>query len=74
MTSDPEHPVTVHIRHVRAANLCARGARAWFERYGLSWSSFLSVGCDANRLIETGDPLAMRAVVEAMKESNDGRK
>jgi hypothetical protein len=64
----------VYIRHVRAASLCARGTRAWFIRHNLSWVDFLLDGCDADVLIATGDPLALRAVDAARKEVENGRQ
>lgn len=70
MTSEPR----IYMRHIRAACLCSRGARAWFTRHRLSWADFLMDGCAAERLIATGDPLAMRAVNEARKEAEDGRR
>lgn len=68
VTSDP----VVRMRHVRAAKLCARGARAWFVLYRLDWNEFLADGTPASVLEATGDPLALRAVREA-KAEHDGR-
>ncbi len=64
----------VHMRHVRAANLCSRGARAWFAARGLPWTEFLQQGISAERLRATGDGLALRAVKAAEKEHEDGRR
>jgi len=57
------------MRHLRAARLCARGGRAWFERHGFSWADFLRDGIDADILRATKDALAARAVAEAEKEA-----
>lgn len=42
---------------------CARGGRAWFKRYGLSWADFLHNGIEADQLLATGDGMAL-AIVE----------
>ena len=60
--------IRVKIEHVRAAKLCVNGARAWFARYDLDFRSFLRDGLPAETLRATGDPLAERAIAEAMKE------
>jgi hypothetical protein len=61
------------MRHIRAANLCSKGSRAWFLRHGLSWTDFLRDGVPAATLTATGDPLAARAVAAAEKEDRDGQ-
>lgn len=35
---------------LRAARLCAAGARGWFARHGLSWQAFLREGVAAETL------------------------
>lgn len=65
--------VIVHPRHVRAAALCTRGARAWFKDNGMDWSRFVSEGLPAETLEATGDPLAARAVAKARQEAENGR-
>lgn len=62
------------MRHVRAARLCTRGARAWFKHYEFDYNDFLTNGIAADKLEATGDPLALRAVAAAKEEAaNDGR-
>lgn len=58
----------VEIRHIRAAGLCTKGARKWFQAHDLSWSDFLAGGIDAEILEATEDPLALRAVAAARGE------
>lgn len=58
----------VRISHVRKARLCNRGAREWFARQGWNWQEFLDNGIDADLLIATGDPYALRAVEAARDE------
>ena len=55
----------VRIEHVRKARLCNRGARKWFARQGWNWQEFLDNGIDAELLIATDDPYALRAVEAA---------
>lgn len=61
--------LVVTMRHVRAAKLCSRGARAWCEANGFSWSVLLDGGLSAEELERTGDPLALRAVAAAREEA-----
>lgn len=67
VTSD----VRVHMRHVRAARLCARGSRAWVQHNGFDWNEFITSGLPASALRATGDPIVLRAVVEAEKEARN---
>jgi len=60
--------VIVRINHVRKARLCNRGAREWFARQGWNWQEFLDHGIDADLLIATKDPYALRAVEAARDE------
>lgn len=62
----------VYARHIRAAKLCTRGARAWFEKHNINWTEFLSKGVPANVLLATGDSLAKRVVDQAESEANRG--
>jgi hypothetical protein len=67
--------VRVKVEHLRRAGMCARAARPWFAEQGLSWSSFVSDGIDADTLIETNDMLALKvvAVAEAEAAEDGGR-
>jgi hypothetical protein len=62
----------VTVRHIRAAGLCASGARAWFARYGLDWNTFLSPGLPAPVIEATGDALALRVAAIAREEMPRG--
>ena len=57
--------VIVTIDDVRAAGLCVNGSRAWFERHGLDFRSFLRDGLDAETLLATNDAMALRVVEHA---------
>ena len=55
--------VTVTMEHVRAARMCSRGARAFFERHGLDWQRFLAEGLPAEQIEATGDAIDRKSVV-----------
>lgn len=59
----------VTMAHIRRVHFCARGARAFFERYGLDWSAFLREGIPASQLEATGDALAARVCALAREEA-----
>lgn len=58
MTDD----VKVRMHHIREARMCSRGARAFFIRHGLDWNLFLSEGIEAEKLVATGDAMAIQVV------------
>lgn len=64
--------VMVHLRHIRKAHLCRRGAAAWFAQYGFSWDDFLDNGLSADTLDATGDDLAHKVTALARKETTNG--
>lgn len=59
--------VTVTMKHVRQACMCSRGARTFFQRYGLDWQTFLKQGLPASVIAATGDAMALQ-VVEVARE------
>ncbi len=65
--------ITVFIRHIRAANLCAGGTREWFARHDFDWQDFITNGIPVERMEATGDPLALRVTAQARKEAENGR-
>lgn len=69
MTSEP----TVRMTHVREAKLCARGARAWVDTHGFSWSDFLRDGLTVVRLQETGDAAVYQVIALAERDFRDGK-
>lgn len=52
----------VTISDLRAAKMCSRGARDFFKRHGLDWSTFLKSGLPAEEFLMTGDAMALRLV------------
>lgn len=53
----------ITIQHVRRVHFCSRGARAFFERYGLDWNEFVKNGLPEEAILATGDQMG-RDVVE----------
>lgn len=65
----------VTMRHVRRAQLCAAGVRAFMARYGLDYGRFLREGLPASTFEATGDALVARPVALAREEAAaDGRE
>lgn len=64
----------VHHRHIRAANICMRGSRAFFAKHNLDWNDFLANGIPVKKLEEIGDPIALRAAQKAIEEETNGRQ
>lgn len=52
----------VTMKHMRQAQFCASGVRAFFAKHGLNWTVFLREGIPATRLEATGDAMAKRVV------------
>ena len=52
----------ITMRDIRRAKMCSIGARAFFIRHGLDWSEFLKSGIQADKVIATGDAMALRVV------------
>lgn len=55
----------IYIGDIQKANHCVSGARQWFRSHGLDFRAFLRDGIDAQTLLDTGDPLAVRVVSRA---------
>lgn len=56
--------VIVRMEHLRELRYCARGVRAFFQRYELDYSKFLSDGIDSASLLTAtnNDAMAVAAV------------
>lgn len=69
-------PLIVRIEDVRAVPLCTRGARRWFDGYGLDFRDFLINGIAAETLAALDDALANRVIAaaeaRAAETRNDG--
>lgn len=57
----------IRMRDIRAAKMCSRGARSWFERHGFDWSDFIKNGISEDDVLSTGCPMGKK-VVEAKRE------
>lgn len=57
-------------RHCRSLGYCNRGLRPWFAREGLDWADFLKHGIAADRLRQTNNAMADRAIAFAEREAN----
>lgn len=57
---------------MRELGYCNRGAREFFARHGLDWRAFLAGGIDADRLLATGDAMALKVVDRARAEGARG--
>lgn len=66
--------MTIHMRHIRAANLCSGGARRWFQSHNLDWSEFLNNGIEVEVVEAFNDGIANRVIEIARKEHSDGRQ
>ena len=66
---DTENPIIVTMRHVRSANLCSRGTRAWFDRHNLDFNIFLSRGLPVEDIEGTKDELGLKVAAIARKEA-----
>lgn len=67
--------VRVYLRHLGAAKprpICHSGGRKWWARRGWSWSDFVRDGIEGQRLLDTGDALAIRVVTAAELEASGG--
>ena len=66
--------IIVKINHLRAANLCASGGRAWFAKYNLSWQTFLDEGYPVETIEATQDAFGLQVAAIAREEAEDGRR
>lgn len=52
---------------IKDCQFCSKGARAWFKRHNLDYLHFVGNGIDAQVLLSTNDPFAIRAIEQAKK-------
>ena len=57
----------ITMRDVRACNMCAKGAREFFQRHNLSWQDFIKNGIDSALLEKTGDAMAIKVIENAKR-------
>lgn len=59
---EDQEPVIVTMRDVRAVRMCSGGARKFFKRHNLDWSTFLKEALPAEVIEATGDAMALQVV------------
>ena len=52
----------IKMRDVRKAGMCSAGARSFFLLNNLDWQAFLRDGIESDRLLATGDAMAIQVV------------
>jgi len=52
----------IYLQHLMEIKYCRRGARRFCRRHGLDWSSFVAHGIPAEKLLCTGDHMAIELV------------
>ena len=62
----------VHLRHMRQLRYCTRGVRQFFAKRGFDYPDFLKNGIEAERMIATGDAMAL-ATVRVAEDEQRGR-
>ncbi len=64
----------VFIRHTRGIGYCRKGVKAFLERHGFNWKTFLSKGIPEEDLMKIDDTMVTEAVNYMRKESNDKKQ
>lgn len=54
--------MTITMLHVRKARMCSKGARMFFDKHDLNWSSFIKDGICEQLLLDTNDAMAIQVV------------
>jgi len=79
--TDDELIVTIQHLHTvptwtTRTGYCARQSRMFFAEHGLDWLAFVREGIPAQRLLDTGNALALHLVEHArrVEEAPDGRQ
>lgn len=62
----------IYLRDFKHAGHCANGIRGWFAQQGFDWRDFVKNGIEAQRMIDTGDVLAIEIVRRKQAEENHG--
>jgi len=63
----------IHVRHMRAAKICAAGSRRWCARNGFSWAQFVNEGLPISVMRPLNDAVVNRIIAEADKELERGQ-
>lgn len=68
MTAEVTSGVLVFVRHVRAAKLCTKGMKTWFDSHGIDWRR-LKDGIPVEEIEATGDKMALDVAAIAREEA-----
>lgn len=60
--------IRVRMKHIRKADLCARGTREWFAHHNLNYSDFLTNGIPVEVMEATGDQAALNVAKIARED------
>ena len=60
------------LRNHKGGGYCIRGAKVWCARHGIDFAKFVREGIEADRLLATGDQLAIDLVSFSRQERGDG--
>lgn len=60
------------LRDIKGGGYCIRGAKLWSARHGIDFAQFVREGIPAERLLATGDQLAIDLVSFSRQERGDG--
>lgn len=64
--------VIAHVKHIRQANICMKGMRAWFVHHNLPLDTFRTQGLPVEVLEATGDQMALEVGRIAREEHANG--
>lgn len=64
------YPFIIRIEDLREKDICTFGAYKWFKHHKLDWHDFVHNGISADKLLEIGDPMAVRVVERARGKCN----
>ena len=66
--------IIVTPRHMRAADVCARGSRKWMAENGLDWADFVENGMAVEKLEAFNDAIVNSICAIAREEHLNGRQ
>lgn len=60
----------IRMYHIRAAEVCASGARDWMKAHGFDWNEFLDNGIEVSRIEVLDDAIANKICAVAKGENH----
>lgn len=52
----------IRMIHVRQANYCSKGARQFFQKHDIDWTSFVKHGIDESELAHIDDAMLAKVI------------